>query len=187
MMRFVGIDPALGCTGVAVYDTCMVTFSVKTSLKDGLDYDRQRKITIDVCNRLHQNDVVILEDFGISGMASKSSGKLAERIELCGMLKFLVPTRTGYPFLLVRPNHLKMFVAGQASVDKAAVRNAVTKIWQIETANHDESDAAALALIGRAMVTGQVPTTFHKCKTAVQKTSSEAHNVCVLRRIRFCN
>lgn len=154
MPRIVGVDPSLSRTGVCIMNGEEArTDSIKTSKKDGCDYERQKKIVRELIGMLEAGDVVVFEDFGQGGRW-QPSGKFVERIELAGMMKMFAQFKTKREFLEVRPSHLKSFVAGKATASKETVFTAVSRRWGIEVANQDEADAAALALIGRAVVSG---------------------------------
>lgn len=151
--RVVGIDPSLTSTGLAIIEPGSGKIPYVTSVKTGRagfsDFKRQKIMLQGVLNVLQPGDAVVMEDFGVSGMYAPS-GKFAERLELCGMIKFFIPLMTGQPWLGVQPTQLKKFITNVGSAKKSEVRTAVETILQRPVANSDEADACALAYIGVA-------------------------------------
>lgn len=154
MRRIVGIDPGFQNTGVCGFRGITATpFSVKTTPKMGSDYQRIGFVVRSIAKVLEEGDVVVFEDFGDGGRF-QPSGKFVERVEMTGMMKYIYPKITKLPFILVRPSHLKSFIAGKSDSHKDVVKNAVEHRWGYPTANFDEADATALAIIGAALVNG---------------------------------
>lgn len=150
-MRYVGIDPSLTRTGLCIIDGDNIfTTHLKSDAKKGM-YQRQRHLTTKVVEYLKRDDVVILEDFGVSARFAPS-GKFVERIELCGMIKLTAPSVTRLPWLSIAPTMLKSFATGKASSHKSEVQSEVKRRWGVETICDDEADAFVLARYAKAML-----------------------------------
>lgn len=146
-MRFVGIDPGLTVTGISIYaDGQMECRSVKSSLKDGTVFERQLLLLKRIVSLVEPGDVISLEDFGLSGRFTPS-GRFVERIELLGMLKFLLPKRTGLPFLMASPGRVKKIVAGKGTAKKDEVVSMVRGFFRKKVKNDDEADSYGLAML----------------------------------------
>lgn len=186
MSRIVGVDPSLGRTGVGLLEDGEVrALSIRTTKKDGSDYDRQRKIARELVRHLSPGDLVVFEDFGAGGRF-QPSGKFVERLELVGMMKYVCPLRTRRLFLEVRPSHLKSFVAGKAAASKETVMTAVRLRWGCEVDNQDEADATALALVGAAVVNGNAHDLYGKRKV-LEKIKGWKSNQKALNNLRANN
>jgi Holliday junction resolvasome RuvABC endonuclease subunit len=152
-MRYVGIDPSLSRTGLCIIDDAGIEArSLPTSRKLSI-YDRQLQIVKSAAAQIRAGDIVVLEEFGISARFAPS-GRFVERIEICGMLKFLLPKVTGLPWFSVPPNLLKKFVTGKASSKKDEVISSVRDNWKVMVNNDDEADAFGLAAYARSVFTG---------------------------------
>lgn len=154
MARFVGLDPSFTNTGVCIIDGMKVeTFSIKTSAKESV-FARQKKACVEVCKLLSRDDLIAIEDFGISARYAPS-GRFVERIEMCGMLKLLMGAKTQVPWFSCAPDILKMFIAGKGSAKKAEMVESVRYVWDQDVKNDDEADAFALARLCQAAVTSE--------------------------------
>ena len=151
-MRIVGIDPSLSRTGLCILEDgeTPVTASIRVDSKDSI-FKRQRSIVEEVRLQLTRNDVVVLEDFGVSARFAPS-GRYIERIELCGMLKLVAPAITRLPWLSVAPTMLKSFITGKSSAHKCDMLQAVQSQWDVQAANDDEADAFGLARYALAAI-----------------------------------
>jgi Holliday junction resolvasome RuvABC endonuclease subunit len=150
-MRIVGVDPSLSRTGVCVYAGDVPTaHSISASNRLSI-YERQLFMVSGVRSFLERGDAVVLEEFGVS-VRFAPSGRFVERIEICGMLKFLIPFVTGLPWLSVPPTLLKSFVAGRGSARKEEVLERVRTQWGAAVLNDDEADAFGLAAYARAVL-----------------------------------
>jgi Holliday junction resolvasome RuvABC endonuclease subunit len=185
-MTIVGVDPALSNTGVCYYYTPnhpakiggkVAPESIRTDKKLS-DFDRQLQAVeeLDVLGT-PKNVLVLMEDFSMS-TKFQPSGKSSERLELCGMLKY-VWNKKGYPLLLVHTSHLKSFICGKASARKDDVRKVVDEVWGVPTKNLDESDATSLALIGAGLL-GWIPDLDKKKLGVLAKVAAYRENASVL-------
>jgi Holliday junction resolvasome RuvABC endonuclease subunit len=151
-MRDVGIDPSLSRTGICILSgEHVIVKSIKTSRKMSV-FERQTIAVAEAKTFIQRGEIVALEEFGISARFAPS-GRFVERIEMCGMLKFLSPRVTGLPWFCVPPNLLKKFVTGKASAKKIAVMAATREKWRVQASNDDEADAFGLAAYVRAVFT----------------------------------
>ena len=179
-MRIIGIDPSLSSTGVCVLEhgKSPLLRSIKTKRSQSV-FERQRETVGALRYVLSKGDVVVMEDFGVSAQY-QPSGRLFERIELCGMIKLVAPSITGFPWFLATPSMLKSFVAGKASARKEDVVKAVKDVWKIPVGNDDEADAFGLSRYAVAAFTEE---TKYKTKTA--KFLSYSSNVANFKRLSF--
>jgi hypothetical protein len=162
----------------------MTPLSFKTNKKMGPDFKRQKELIRMVGSCLKPGDVVVYEDF--SGGRWQPSGKFIERIELLGMMKLVFQRKTGLPYLVCRPNHIKMFVANKASASKDEVKVAVKNLWGCPVKNQDEADAAALAMVGAALVNGNVDLKGKREKAVNSVLDYNGNHAC-LKAIKFLN
>jgi len=178
-MRIVGIDPSLTNTGLCIISPDNTeTISIPSSHK--LDvYRRQRKIVSAIKEYLRRDDIVTIEDFGISARFSPS-GRFCERIELCGMIKLITPAVTRLPWLSVSPTMLKSFIYGKANAHKTDILKAVQTDWQVQVANDDEADAFGLARYTNAVLQEE-----SRFKSKIEKFESYGQNKFHLARIKF--
>lgn len=184
-MRIVGVDPSLTCTGVCIMDehTVLRLFSIKTKRTDS-DYSRQCQMVNGVRDILRKGDVVVLEDFAFAARGGVS-GKAAERIEICGMIKFLAPLITGCPFFEVRPSHLKSFATGRSTSHKSDVVFSVRMDWGQDVANNDEADAFILAQMGRVAIWKPEELYIGSKRRAVEKLERWKGNPFAMRQLQF--
>lgn len=178
-MRIIGIDPSLSRTGVCIIDGSDVGVSSIVASSKLLVYERQTAMVKGVCNLLQKGDVVTLEEFGASARFALS-GRFVERIEICGMLKLLIPRATGFPWLSVSPTLLKSFVAGKASAKKNDVLFSVREQWKVNVGNDDEADAFGLAVYTRAVLHGD-----KRYARKVEKFIAYSFNKAALAKIAF--
>ena len=168
--RYVGIDPSLTRTGVAILETGLVTpISITSSNKTRPDV-RLFRIVSEVSKYLKHGDVVVFEDFGFGGRFNRNSGKLIERLELLGMLKLRAMQITHLPILTALPSWIKKFLIARGSrVSKDDIVKEVRERWCISVANDDEADASGLALLACAALGGPLPV-----ETCLRKPQSKA-------------
>lgn len=183
-MRFVGLDIALGRTGVSIIDVGRAetsVFSITTDRKTS-DYDRQISALYQILKAIHPRDVVVLEDFALASRYSQS-GKSAERQQLVGMSLLELPKVTGIPWMLCPPSYHKGLVAGKASAHKEDSRKALEEIWGISSSNLDQSDAACLALMGKFAF---IPTELDKKRASfVEKFKAYKQNSRAMQQAAF--
>ena len=171
---FIGIDPSLTSTGLTIYDSQTVTLDIKaiTTKKATNLWARQYAIVKAVVPKLTPNAVVMFEDFGMSAVYNSMGTKyLAERIELCGMLKLMAVLKKCQVYM-IKPSHLKMLATGRAGAHKEEVKLAIETNFGVVTTNFDEADSFMLMLAGYAVAhAGQPdgefwinPRTLQTCK-----------------------
>lgn len=177
--RFVGIDPGLSCTGVAVLhpDGGLESFAVKTDATQS-DFARQLFVVQSIAPRVCGGDVLIFEDFGVTVRFAKSA-KLVERVELCGMLKLALGLKSGASVLACSPTHLKKFFTGNGNASKSAVLDAAYRLGGRRFETDDEADAFALAHVGMRLIRGPIDSDVLKA------IEGWADNGAVLKRLRF--
>ena len=150
-MRIVGIDPSFTRTGVCFLEDKTPSFLSIRSDKNLSTFDRQKFILNKIFSSLKKDDIVTIEEFGVSARFAPS-GKFCERIELCGMLKLCLPKKTGLPWLSITPSMLKSFATGRSTAHKEDVIAAVETRWRVKPSNNDEADAFVLAEYTRSVI-----------------------------------
>jgi Holliday junction resolvasome RuvABC endonuclease subunit len=178
--RFVGIDPSLSRTGMcAIFPDGNVIVQSKTGSSKLPVFERQLVMLSAARKFVEKNDVVVMEDFGVSARFA-ASGRFIERIELCGMLKMILTRVSGLPMLSAQPTLLKAFITGKAGADKTAVIDAVRTVWKVDVSNDDEADAFGLAALAKAFFDNDKR--FEKSVTKFKKYGSNSASI---RKINF--
>ena len=182
-MRFVGVDLSLSRTGLCIIDENggVVASSIKPNQGLGI-LDKQLSICRQIAHALQLDDIVCIEEFGVSSRFSPS-GRFIERVEMIGMLKVLVPGKTAAPVFGCPVNRLKQFLAGKASAEKDAMLRAAQVQWGAPVKNHDEADAFGLAKIMQAAMLDQP--VVGKQRTALEEFKKYGMNSVFMRRARF--
>ncbi len=178
-MRFVGIDPSFSRTGVCILGQNYSFFESVNSDKKANTFARQKQIVHSICALLQKNDIVTIEEFGISARFAPS-GKFCERIELCGMLKMCIPIKTKLPWLSITPSMLKSFATGKATSHKDEVMEAISKRWGVTPSNNDEGDAFVLAMYTKSVLQDDVLE-----KKRLKKFLEFGDNASKVKKIKF--
>lgn len=143
--RLLGLDLALGGTGIAGPDRALVTVRPPAAL-DG--YDRHWYVAEAVL-RVVANlrpDVVIVEGYAHHGPGAVA---LIRSAELGGIVRAAL-TRHGVTFLDVPPATLKRWATGNGNARKEAMTSRAVELGaRLSKPNaHDEADAYLLRLLG---------------------------------------
>ena len=147
----VGVDGSLTSTGVyclPIGHDEWYGWATITNAKSGSDTRRVMDMAADITdcmdNLPYAPACVVFEDYG---PINRTSGKVAQRAELCGIIKHHVLRVLRIPVITIPPTSLKQFSTGKGNSDKNAVRTAAAKLnYFPET--HDEADAFFAARLG---------------------------------------
>lgn len=125
MTRIVGLDVALGATGVARVDGTFETIKPARALKD---YHRHAYVLEAIARSViaQRPDVVVLEDYAPRSIGITATIRAAE---IGGMLRAELTTgRLGalYRWVAVKPNTLKLYATGKGNARKEAMADAAT-------------------------------------------------------------
>lgn len=178
-MRIVGIDPSFTRTGMCILEGENHSFISISSDKHMNTFDRQKAILSGVCSNLKKYDIVTLEEFGVSARFAPS-GKFCERIELCGMLKLVLPKMTRLPWLSITPSMLKSFATGKSTSHKDDVMKAIEQRWKVKPANNDDGDAFVLAKYTQSVIFDDAME-----KNRIKKFLSFENNEYKMKMIKF--
>jgi len=161
----VGIDASL--TSFGVY--CLPTnnsdwygWSLQSNSKDGDDTSRIMELATDTVSALLSLplpiSIAVFEDYG---PINRTSGKITQRAEICGIVKFHLLT-WGVPIVMVSPNSLKSFASGNGKASKDAMLTAANKLGYYPD-THDEADAFHAARLGQSILNGDITgASFHR-------------------------
>lgn len=114
------------------------------------DAIRVMEMALCIIEDLSNVDKVILtiEDYG---PINKTAGKVAQRAELCGIIKYHALTVWNIPVVTVPPNSLKSFATGKGNATKDEVMSAAAREGHYFT-YHDEADAYFCSKVGKRIV-----------------------------------
>lgn len=141
---YVGIDPSLTCTGVAIIQNgALTTTSLKPKLRGA---ERLNWFHHWFMSRIDQRETAGL---AIEGYAFSATNQLPQLGELGGVLR-LAFFRLGMSYTVVPPATLKKFATGKGSGEKGMVSKELFKRFSVDVGSNDEADAAALALFAMA-------------------------------------
>jgi crossover junction endodeoxyribonuclease RuvC len=141
---FVGIDPSLTSTGIALIENGQMQTGLLSPPFKGperLSWFYDEFVTL-----IGRNGPTIV---ALEGYAFGAKAQHHALGELGGVLR-LALHRTGQPFLVVPPTTLKKFATGKGNADKSAVSKELFKRFRVDLNRNDEVDAAGLAIVGLA-------------------------------------
>jgi Holliday junction resolvasome RuvABC endonuclease subunit len=142
-----GLDLSLTGTGMSVVqsgaaDGKGLLATINTTAKTRTE-DRLITIRRTVAQASSGIDAAIIEGLSYGSVG----GAQAERSALHWMVRVDL-YQMGIPYVVVTPMSLKKFVCGSAKVEKSMMIREVFRRWNVEAANDNEADAAALAHLG---------------------------------------
>ncbi len=179
-MRIVGIDLSLSRTGVCALEEKKdpLFISIRSDRSANI-FKRQKAIVKQIRGVLREDDIVVFEDFALSEK-NAPSGKFIERIELCGMLKLVVPSVTNLPWLSALAPMMKSFIIGVGDATNDALVETIRTQWGANPSNDDEAGAFGLARYARSVLFNEE---IHEKKN--QKFVAYGQNFTHLTKIRF--
>jgi len=148
----IGIDPALRNVGIAVVkvESKQPVFIERMKFRKGTtEQERYRKVAKKLDKIVSwyyvQLKAVIIESI----LFAKNSAKLAERMQLIGMLKWVFYNH-GIPVYTLMPNQVKLVVAGKGNATKDELREVLKHRFGLEfkKTESDMADAFAVAVAG---------------------------------------
>lgn len=143
----VGIDASMTNTAVWIRSLSHTPDSYclfSSTPKEGNDTYRIHKIAGEVCAFISDHKrigMVAIEDYG---PINRTSGKITQRAEIVGIVKYALHDELGLPFVTVPPKSLKSYACGNGNASKDDMINAAKKFGCF-TKSHDEADAFHLA------------------------------------------
>lgn len=168
---YLGIDPSLTSTGVAVLTSDNIeTFRIIPGKRRGIR--RLCWLDEEIMNLIHEvvkPDVTCVEGY------SYASVNQAHQVGEWGGLVRLRLWRSGRRHFIVAPGTLKKFATGNGNSSKPAVAVGLFKRWGVERDQDDEVDAAVLAIMA-AMKTEMglvTPTKFQAEALAVLSSARD--------------
>lgn len=149
--RYLGVDPSLTCTGLALLEERRLS---TWTLKPGcVGINRLIWFKGTMTNQLRAlcPTAVILEGYSYGSPSS------AHPIgELGGILR-VVFWELGLPLYIIAPNTLKKFVTGHGQGGKGPIPLHLYKRWGVTVEQEDEADAAGLAFLGLYAENPEIP------------------------------
>lgn len=148
----IGLDASLACFGLycmPVHGSEWYGLSLQSTTRDGSDTRRVLDIAhgvIDTLNALpYPIRIACFEDYG---PINRTSGKITQRAEICGIIKYHLLHVIKVPVLAVSPKSLKGYATGNGNSGKELMLNAANKLGYYPN-THDEADAFFAARIAR--------------------------------------
>jgi len=165
-VAYLGIDQALGCSGIAILGEEGETLLLEV-VRTGALTGATRLV------RIRDELEALLTPHGIrmgsiEGYAYGAVGRSFELGEVGGIVRALLHD-LAIPFLVIAPAALKKFVSGSPMATKAVMREKTREKWGIDIAEDDACDAYGLARVARAYVT---------------EDSTNRHELEVLKKVR---
>lgn len=146
-MNVVGIDLALGATGLV--DQTGTTFQISPRTKSRDRYDRILDVSGRILELVGRPELVVLEGYGAAGPGRAS---MIAGIEVGAAIR-LELRRLDVCFLDVAPTTLKAYATGNGRAEKRALRAELGRWWLVEELpgrdlSSDEIDALWLRDVG---------------------------------------
>jgi crossover junction endodeoxyribonuclease RuvC len=154
----IGLDPSLSSFGsyfLPLNHDEWYGFTTMTDTKHGTDtrriLDVAEEILQSIANLPHAPAIAVFEDYG---PINRTSGKVTQRAEICGILKHHLLRIAKLPLIMVPPPSLKQFATGKGNASKDMILDAAAK-HSYYPESTDEADAFFLAKIGERIIKGQ--------------------------------
>jgi Holliday junction resolvasome RuvABC endonuclease subunit len=149
---FVGIDQALGHTGVAVVGDAGDLITLRTIVPRGIVGVARLAYIRDELTRTLSG--LTLRQAAVEGYAYEAIGRTFDLGEVGGVVRLLLHD-LHVPFLVVAPAALKKYVSGNPQASKERMRVATHKKWGIDIDQDDACDAYGLARVARTYAVGK--------------------------------
>jgi len=149
-MIIIGVDPSLTSTGICVMDERGKILESLAIQPDNKGIERLasfRRVFKELISRIRLTNIDIVAF--IEGYAFGANNKREALGELGGVMKLSL-YYDGVEMVVVPPTVVKQYVTGKGNADKIAMALAVQKQYGHEFPTTDQTDAFALAEIGRA-------------------------------------
>ena len=108
---------------------------------------------IEAIDCLPLQSIAAFEDYGPIG---RTSGKIAARAEMCGIIKHHLLHVLKVPLILVAPKPLKQYACGNGNAKKEHMLNAANALG-VFPETHDEADAFHVARFARDVLENDAP------------------------------
>ena len=163
MKQFIGIDPSLTGTAVAMLvngDCGTKVFGSEPASGVAARMRRFEKLVNSVIQLVGSGDdsLVCIEGYSFGS----TGGQAWDRVEYGGLLRYRL-LASGAEVIEIPPTTLKVFAANKGGADKAAIAVALYKQYGREFGTDDEADAFALAHFAACLED------FSLCKTEGQR------------------
>jgi Holliday junction resolvasome RuvABC endonuclease subunit len=152
----VGLDASMTSFGVHAYPinhTDAYGLSVGTTPAHGSDTRRVIDTANEVTDILYslpfKPQIVCIEDYG---PINRTSGKIAQRAEMCGIIKHWI-LLNGIPLIMVSPPSLKKFATNNGKASKEDMLLAAQALG-FHANNADEADAFHASRLGEYILMG---------------------------------
>lgn len=161
-----GLDASLSSFGVyfqPINHDEWYGFTVETKTDHGTDTRRILDVAEEILQSIasvdHRISIAAFEDYG---PINRTSGKITQRAEICGILKHHLLRVAKVPIIMVSPGALKEFATGKGNAGKPAMRDAAARHGYFPESD-DECDAFFLSRIGQRLLNGErVGVAFHR-------------------------
>lgn len=149
MTRVMGLDLALGATGVARVDGTFTTLKPPGGKKGVAGYGRHHWLREAILDLLAEDrpDVVVVEDYAPRSIGIKSTIAAGE---LQGIVRTSLHVQ-GHPWVAIKPNVLKKYATGNGNAKKEQMADAAEADLirgAPRPSNFDEADAYWLRMMG---------------------------------------
>jgi crossover junction endodeoxyribonuclease RuvC len=188
---YVGIDPGTtNCALVAWSPTrgLITTWKPKGTMPTGVL--RLRRLMVDISNQLSNLDrdgditMIAMEGYSMyEKFGQHNSGEVGAAIKLTILAHFATDDRRGFP-VLVAPQQLKKFAAGNGNIKKEMLPKEIFKRWGMDFNDTNIAEAYVLARIAHAVWAGPEMTQFQKDVVAALEGRTEWVPVTQRRLVR---
>lgn len=148
-MIIMGIDPGLGCTGIAIIDgkqKILHTSTIESKSSDDISY-RLLKILTETMKILHEFENV--SEISIEDQFIGQNANTSLKIGMAKTCCILAAAYMGLPIKEYSPCMIKKIICGKGNgnADKQMVRDNLEKVYNCKiVGSNDVSDAIAVAL-----------------------------------------
>jgi len=154
----IGLDASLTSFGVYLHPIGheeWYGFSVQSTARDGSDTTRVLDMATSVIESInampYRASIAAIEDYG---PINRTSGKIAQRAEMIGILKHHLLRVVGIPLLSIAPKSLKSYATGNGNSGKEEMLTAANRQGYYPD-THDEADAFFAARAAATIYKGQ--------------------------------
>jgi Holliday junction resolvasome RuvABC endonuclease subunit len=107
----------------------------------------------------HAPAIAVFEDYG---PINRTSGKIAQRAEICGILKYHLLHEFGIPVIATSPTSLKSFAVNNGKAAKKQIIDRANQLGYFPETS-DEADAYFAARLGWKIIVGEkTGAAFHR-------------------------
>lgn len=157
MIKYVGIDPSITCTGLSVVsmnkDNLFTLIDKKIIVPGKKSRGFDKKLDSLSAFKWATENLSSFKDvkfFVFENYSYGSPGHLADLGEMTGMFKHHISNNLKLPFDVIAPASVKKIITGSGKATKQEVRDSLSKyisnISDISWNTFDESDATAIAV-----------------------------------------